>query len=325
MPEIAITTEYGTKNKLMKRTGEFNMMNNNFIMTNGTINGMKAFADTVQVSLELYYGNDVKVVVDNVQKNNNVTLTGVTIIKNGCNLNPTIYLEAYYADYKAGTTMAKICRDIMDVLEEQSVLYIFDTSLVTDFNKVRSNVCFKVINAEKNRELLKTVPHKMFLDLAVVFYIEVSQDMEGTGTILVQNYFLDMWNGVDSNTLYRLALANTQRKYRGRVCNMFTVISEVFDEELANQFFEMVVDGDVPMYVASNVQKVWGAGVILYDNLLKTFAERIGGDFYILPSSTHEVLFVPAYVGFDAESLKQMVQNVNATIKSANVTTPQQH
>lgn len=289
------------------------MKNNNFIMTNGTINGMKAFAETVQRALELCYGDSVRVVVDNVQKNNNVTLTGVTIIKNGCNLNPTIYLEPYFSAYKTGTTMAVICKDIMKVYEEHSVSHNFDTTLVTDFNKVRSNVCFKVINAEKNRELLKTIPHKMLLDLAVVFYIEVSQDKDGNGTILVQNYFLDMWNGVDTDTLYKLALANTQRKYRGRVCNMFTAMSEVFDEELANQFFEMVVGGDVPMYVASNVQKVWGAGVILYDNLLKTFAERIGGDFYILPSSTHEVLFVPAYVGFDAKSLKQMVQNVNAT------------
>lgn len=289
------------------------MMNNNFIFTNGTINGMQVFGETVQRALELCYGDSVRVVVDNVQKNNNVTLTGLTIIKSGCNISPTIYLEPYYADYKAGTTMAKICRDIMDVYEEHRVSHNFDSSFVTDFNKVRSNVCFKVINAERNRELLKTIPHKMLLDLAVVFYIEVFQDKDGNGTILIQNYFLDMWNGVDTDTLYRLALSNTQKKYRGRVCNMFTVISEILDEELANQFFEMVVGGDVSMYVASNVQKVWGAGVILYDNLLKTFAERIGGDFYILPSSTHEVLFVPAYVGFDAKSLKQMVKEVNAT------------
>ena len=289
------------------------MKNNNFIFTNGTIIGMKTFAETVQRALELYYGNGVRVVINDVTKNNNVTLTGVTILKSGCNFNPTIYLEPYYADYKAGATMAKICRDIMAVYEEHRVLHSFDTSLVTDFNKARSNVCFKVINAEKNGELLKTVPHKKLLDLAVVFYIEVFQDKNGNGTILVQNQFLDMWDGIDSDTLYRLALSNTQKKYRGRICNMVTVMSEILDEEFANQFFELMLDGDAPMYVATNVQKWLGAGVVLYDNLLRTFAEHIGGDFYILPSSTHEVLFVPAYVGFDVEDLKQMVQEVNAT------------
>ena len=289
------------------------MMNNNFIFTNGTINGMKAFAETVQRALELYYGDGVRVVVNDVHKNNNVTFTGLSILKRGCNLSPTIYLEPYYAGYKAGITIATICRDIMKVYEEHRVSYNFDTSLVTDFNKVRRNVCFKVINAEKNRELLNSIPHKMLLDLAVVFYIEIFQDKSGNGTIMVQNQFLDMWDGVDTDTLYRLALSNTQKKYRGRICNMVTVMSEIMDEEFANQFFELMLDGDAPMYVATNIQKWLGAGVVLYDNLLRTFAEHIGGDFYILPSSTHEVLFVPAYVGFDVESLKQMVQEVNTT------------
>ena len=207
--------------------------------------------------------------------------------------------------------MANICREIMKVYEKHSVKCDFDTTLVTDFNKVRNNVCFKVINAEKNRGLLATTPHKLLLDLAVVFYIEVMQDDTGNGTILVQNHFMDMWAGVDTDMLYRLALANTQRKYRGRIASMFTVMSEVLDEAYATEFFELMFDDEVPMYVASNVQKLLGAGVVLYDNLLRTFAERIGGDFYILPSSTHEVLFVPASVGMDVEYLRQMVHDVN--------------
>ena len=74
-----------------------------------------------------------------------------------------------------------------------------------------------------------------------------------------------------------------------------------------------MLDEDVPMYVASNVQKMLGAGVVLYDGLLKTFAENIDNNFYILPSSTHEVLFVPDFMGIEVEYLKQMVQEVNAT------------
>ena len=288
-------------------------MMNNFIMTNGTINGMEAFGDTIKTAMELCYGDGVKVVVQDVRKNNGVTLKGLSIVKSDSNISPTIYLEPYYAEYQAGNTMANICREIMEVYEEHSVKHDFDITMVTDFNKVRSNVCFKVINAEKNKDLLATTPHKLVLDLAVVFYIEVMQDKTGNGTILVQNHFMDMWDGVDTDTLYRLALANTQRKYRGRVCSMFTVMTEVLDEEYAEEFFELMVDADVPMYVASNVQKLLGAGVVLYDNLLRTFAERIGGDFYILPSSTHEVLFVPASIGMDVGYLRQMVRDVNAT------------
>ena len=288
-------------------------MNKNFIMTNGTINGMEAFGDTIKTAMELCYGDGVKVVVQDVRKNNGVTLKGLSIVKSDSNISPTIYLEPYYAEYQAGNTMANICREIMDTYEKHSVKCDFDITMVTDFNRVKDNVCFKVVNAERNKEILATVPHKQMLDLAVIFFIEVLQDKAGSGTITIQNHFMDMWDGVDTDTLYRLALANTRSKYRGRICSMFTVMSEMLDEEYAEEFFELIVDDDVPMYVASNVQKLLGAGVVLYDNLLKTFAERIGGDFYILPSSTHEVLFVPASVGMDVEYLRQMVRDVNAT------------
>lgn len=288
-------------------------MNNNFIMTNGTVKGMQAFGETVQKAMELCYGDDVRVVVREVRKNNDVPLTGLTIVHSNCNISPTVYLEPFYEEYKAGTTMASICREIMDIYEAHRVNSDFDITLVTDFNKVKENVCLKVINAEKNSELLNTVPHKHILDLAVVFYIEVLQDKNGSGTILVQNHFLDMWDGVDADMLYKLALANTQRKHRGCVCSMFSVMTEMLDEAFADEYFDMMFDGGVPMYIASNEHKLLGASVVLYEGLLKAFAERIDGDFYILPSSTHEVLFVPAFEEMDADYLRQMVHEVNAT------------
>ena len=67
------------------------------------------------------------------------------------------------------------------------------------------------------------------------------------------------------------------------------------------------------MYVCSNSQKVNGAGVILYKDLLKQFAEKTGSDFYILPSSIHETLLVPVSDQMEVEALRSMVREVNAT------------
>ncbi|MBQ8626702.1 MAG: hypothetical protein IJ419_11135, partial [Agathobacter sp.] len=61
-------------------------MMNNFIMTNGTINGMEVFAETVQRAMELCYGDGAKVVVQDVRKNNGVTLTGLSIVKSDRNI-----------------------------------------------------------------------------------------------------------------------------------------------------------------------------------------------------------------------------------------------
>lgn len=42
-------------------------------------------------------------------------------------------------------------------------------------------------------------------------------------------------------------------------------------------------------------------------------AEKLGGDFYILPSSIHEILLVPDNGDKAADDLRDMVREVNAT------------
>ena len=46
-------------------------------------------------------------------------------------------------------------------------------------------------------------------------------------------------------------------------------------------------------------------------DLLKNFAIACGKDFYILPSSIHEVILVPEFESSDFESLSKMVREIN--------------
>ena len=66
------------------------------------------------------------------------------------------------------------------------------------------------------------------------------------------------------------------------------------------------------MYVLSNSIKVNGASAVLDAKMMEDIAEKVG-DFYILPSSIHELLVVPVKSGMDVESLENMVCEVNAT------------
>ena len=67
------------------------------------------------------------------------------------------------------------------------------------------------------------------------------------------------------------------------------------------------------MYVLSNFSRLYGAGVILYDGVLENCAKVLGGSFYILPSSVHEVIIVPDEGQMTKENLEAMVREVNAT------------
>lgn len=289
-------------------------------MMNATINSMDVFAATVKEAVEASLGKGYVVNINEVLKNNDTHLTGLTIRTEESNIAPTIYLEGMFERYKAGNAaIPVIVSEIISLYESHKVTMPFDASMITDFSACKAKVCFKLVNADRNKELLSDAPHLIVCDdLAVLFYILVSNDGEGTATITIRTNMSDLW-GVDEDELFKIALVNTQRLFRGSVMSMASVMMELLsdrmDEENTKEFYDMVVSDEdmVPMYVCTNTQKINGAGVLLYKDLLKEFAERVGNDFYILPSSIHETLLVPVSKEMQIEYLRSMVREVNAT------------
>ena len=304
------------------------MMNNNlnnnggFIMNIGIINTVDLFADAIKVGFEEAHP-ECSVMIHKVTKNNDLVLTGISIRSREVNIAPTIYMDDYYNDYKNGRPVMDIIAEIENIYNTYKLEHNFNVNSITDFNHVQGKICYKLVNKDKNKELLSDAPYIQFHDLAIVFYVVVSEDSDRTGTITVRNNLMEMWGNPDINDLYRIAKNNTQKRYKGSVFNMIEIMGEIISHNVDNiepnivdNFFEMnftYEDNMIPMFVATNNKKVNGAGVILYEGLLKTFAEKIGSDFYILPSSIHEVIFVPANGDMDVRYLIQMVKEVNAT------------
>lgn len=69
----------------------------------------------------------------------------------------------------------------------------------------------------------------------------------------------------------------------------------------------------MPMYVLTNASKVNGSGILARDGVLDKIGELLGKNFYVLPSSIHEVLIVPDNGDMQAKELESMVKEVNAT------------
>jgi hypothetical protein len=65
------------------------------------------------------------------------------------------------------------------------------------------------------------------------------------------------------------------------------------------------------MYCLTTSDRVNGAALMLRDDILSEAAEVLNDDFFIFPSSTHEVLLVPECTGFAVEDLSEMVSAVN--------------
>ena len=122
--------------------------------------------------------------------------------------------------------------------------------------------------------------------------------------------------------MFTQADINTEKLKPASLKTMSAVLKEMVPESMWDEM-ELADNLTPPMYVLTTEDKVYGATTILYRNgqLLKECLERIQNDynnpsitdFYIIPSSTHEVLLVPATDDITKERLQAMCQEVNST------------
>lgn len=250
-----------------------------------------------------------KVTTNKVTKNNSLVLEGVVIIAPNKNISPTIYLNGFYEEYLNGRALEDIVNTIVSIYKESAPDMNFDVESFTNWNRAKDNLICCLVNYERNIELLSQVPHIKFLDLAIIFKCLVSSDSNGSATILVKNEHLAFWN-ISEGELYEVAKANTPKMLPADLKNMLAVLMEMFDGNMLEEFDDA---SEYPMYVLTNKTNLNGSACILYENVLKDFADKIGSDFYILPSSVHESILLPTNSRMEKEELKEMVESVNAT------------
>ena len=261
------------------------------------------FCEKMQQSLQRFYGEDVNVLMQPVKKNNGVILIGVTVYSKDSVMMPTMYLEPFYEMYKEGKELGEIVRFFVERYENSKVEGI-DFSFFYDYEKVKPLLSFKLINYEMNRELLEQVPHQKYLDLAVIFHSNVCNDIIGTGAVTIRNEHLEIW-GITKETLFQDALENMPRIYPVEFMNMAQMLKQLYEDE------EGLILDELPMYVLTNTDRIHGASSLLYQNQLDTIWDVLLEDYYILPSSVHELIILPKRNGTEENYLSQMVNDIN--------------
>ena len=251
-------------------------------------------------------------VVKPIFKNNGIVLHGLVVSNGHCNISPTIYLDYYYKEIKNGYSLEELSNLILAQYKKFALEEDFDITIFTDFEKCRNNISYKLINYEKNRELLKNIPHIVYLDLAIVFYCLIDEGTLETISILIKNTHMEHW-GIDVNELFDIASANTPKLLESDIKNLSELVESIMKEKGADVTFPIEYEDESPMYVLTNKLKLYGACCILYKHLLEEFANSVKTDLYIIPSSVHEVLLVPKREEYDKEYLSDLIKEVNTT------------
>ncbi len=278
---------------------------------------MNHFAEKIReaVGKELEEGYEVK--IRQVQKNNGICRTGLIVLAKDGNVTPGIYLEDFHAAYEAGAPFKRIVRQITEAYHRNKCNKNIDLEFFRDFGRVQDRICYRLVGRKGNEVLLKEIPHMEFLDLAICFYYAYYSDALGEGSILIHNSYMEMWHTC-TEELFRLAQVNTPRLFPWRCGSQWEVLAEnarvIQGEEGAEAGLQEAFPDEIPMKVLTNSKRSSGAVCILYPGVLEEVAaERMGGDFYIIPSSVHEVILLPDDGRLLEENLKEMIFEVNRT------------
>ena len=280
------------------------------------------FAEAVRTETIKKLGGEYQVTVETKNKNNKAVYTGLHISRKGMEAEPLVYLDDYFKQYQNGNmTVSEAVECVVRASRKKGPSVEIRQFL--EYENVKDSIVYRLINTEMNRELLDDLPHMEFLDLSVVFCCLVMEEEDNPAFIWIHNIHMKLWD-VTVEELYWAASENTQRLEKPELMNIEEILYDVLPEEgfSLNENYRSMEEktagnndaaSTVPVYVLSSRKRLQGAACMLYPDLLRKIADRMDSSYYIIPSSIHELLLIPAAGFADRDELKAMICEINDT------------
>ena len=272
------------------------------------------FTEDILKEIRLKMGDAFQIGKRDVIKNNDVKQTGIEVIKEEANIGPCVYLDELYRKYESdGMRFDEIVDKVHRlILKHEEDTPDVDLAGFRSWETVCENIFPKLVNAEQSKELLAKIPHRNFMDLAVVYYaVARDHEQKDIGTILIYNGHMEIW-GQEEENLYRTAMMNMCVDGEADFTDIRTIV-----ERMTGISFPDNDSQDTDMYVLTNSRRCFGAAEILDKRTLRMVADQVGDRFIVLPSSVHETLVMPSKDETEYKQLADMVRDINKSLVEA--------
>ena len=288
------------------------------------------FREMLKKRIQEFLGPEVVIEYSDIMKNNGSYYEGLYMMGLEDRMLPILNIRDYYHYY---LERDKDMDDVMErVREELSYPESTDNDLaglVPPFAEVKENIRYGLINYEANRQRLKGLVHRRFLDLAVIVYFVVYKEGQPFVTVLVPKTLAELWQ-MDSPSLFGLAEKNARKEkililsvpqileisltdaFRS-AGNSPEEIREKVDAAVERFERKMEASSHFPqrIFLLTNPSHCYGAACILYPGVLHALARQEKADMYIFPSSINSVLIIPVGDKTDGEFLKERVAEMD--------------
>ena len=275
----------------------------------------RTFVEKMREQVQEHLGKDYEVQITTNPKLNGTEKTGLSISRTQepQRVVPVVYLEECFERYLQEGKFTKYVEEICVVYkhqkenEEKIMAELESIENMNSWEKVQNKVYPMIVSAKENEDLKEKYFYQEYLDLLILYVIRVTE--VGIGSIKITKQLIKSWK-VSEYEIHRQAVENLKTDGYW-VKSLYSVVKEnllgIIEDDEED---EEEIEGAEPMYVLTNQIKYFGAaGIFLCAEL---FQEIVGKrNFYILPSSIHELILVVDYEEYEMEALSAMVRKVN--------------
>lgn len=246
---------------------------------------------------------NVTLSIESRMKNNGFERVGIRFDEKESS--PLFYMEEAYRKYLNGEYVNVIVDDLIKTWKQLQIEMQHDISIydLENYDSIKERIQYRLINYEKNQDMLKNVPHRKYLNLAVIYVLNLSEDDYGMKTMLITNRHMEMW---------KVSLYEIESQARSSVYNSAENFQMIGMHQLIEELTGIREPEEYePMYVLTNIYRNYGANAILCDDFMERVAEILNCDFYAIPSSVHEIIVVKCYGAPSKEEMNEMLNEVN--------------
>lgn len=223
----------------------------------------------------------------------------------------SVHVEELYVAYQNGIRLNTIVDYICsDVLHAKSI-YVYDkTKELMDYDTAKSRLFVRLINYDRNADILRDVVHKTLGDIVFTVYAIVDENEFGIVSTKVLKSMVKKWDK-NEDDIFNEAIKNTYYltppriyKWEGILCDeSYAGESFMNDEDICD------LDKSFSGNTLSTTRKTNGAIAVFLPGVAERIAELLDSDFYMVFTSIHEVMIHSTGSGVDPKDLKLVLQD----------------
>ena len=221
-----------------------------------------------------------------------------------------LHTEELYKRYCQEHSFENIVHDcIREIKKVSENCVLCDLDDLKDYEKVKSRLFIRLLNADKNRTILKELVHHEIGDIALVVYYLAGEKEGYVLSAKIKKSFVEKW-GKDADTVFEAALINTYFISPPRIYHWEKML---FDKTYEGDNFMDILGTYHPNKgIAGNClsteKRTNGAAAIFLPGVARRLSELLGSDLYLVFTSVHEVMVHNADVVYP-EDLKEVLSD----------------